>query len=106
MAEKRYIERKLLRKLMLEAGEIAEYKGVIHHVVPISIIDNAPTADVVEVRHGEWLPDYEIFVNEPFDTYADRIQTGWKCSLCGKVECEKEPYCNCGAKMDGNGEGE
>ena len=49
MAEKRYIERKLLRKLMLEAGEVAEYKGVIHHVVPISIIDMAPTADVVEV---------------------------------------------------------
>ena len=63
-------------------------------------------ADAVEVRHGEWLPDYEIFVNEPFDTYVDRVQTGWKCSLCGRVECEKEPYCNCGAKMDGKGEGE
>ena len=22
------------------------------------------------------------------------------CSLCGRVEIKKEPYCNCGAKMD------
>ena len=25
----------------------------------------------------------------------------YKCSLCGRIENDKEPYCNCGAKMDG-----
>lgn len=54
----------------------------------------APTADVVEVRYGEW--------------------KGCECSVCGKVsptvhldveneyKIRKTPYCpNCGAKMDG-----
>ena len=25
---------------------------------------------------------------------------GYKCSICGRREGSKEPYCNCGAKMD------
>ena len=64
-----------------------------------------PAADVVEVRHGEWLPDYETFVDE-WERESEPIQTGWVCSLCGRQEFAKEPYCNCGAKMDGKGEGE
>ena len=60
--------------------------------------DFKPTADVVEVRHGEWLP-------YPSDAYM-------KCSICG-MEYHKSRmpdvvgYCpnpNCGAKMDGKGE--
>ena len=55
-----------------------------------------PTADVVEVRHGEWI----------YDHWCE-----FKCSECGhfsKTEPRgKENYCpNCGAKMDGNGDGE
>ena len=68
-----------------------------------------PAADVVEVRHGEWVLEHE--------TYGQMM-----CSVCGK-ECptERKPdpyeecrmtnfyiksnYCpNCGAKMDGKGE--
>lgn len=53
-------------------------------------IRNAPTADVVEVRHGEWL---------------ERSYGELQCSACGIVQ-EDEPhrynYCPCcGAKMDG-----
>jgi hypothetical protein len=56
----------------------------------------APTADVVEVRHGYWVRD-----SHREEAY---------CSLCNgitPVDCEKElfyesDYCpNCGAKMDG-----
>ena len=59
--------------------------------------DYVSTADVVEVRHGEWLP-------YPSDAYM-------KCSICG-MEYHKSRmpdvvgYCpnpNCGAKMDGGG---
>ena len=68
-----------------------------------SVVENEirlmPAADVVEVRHGEWLP-------YPSDAYM-------KCSVCG-MEYQKSRmpdvvgYCpnpNCGAKMDGKGEG-
>ena len=51
---------------------------------------NAPTADVQEVKHGQWL---------------DNHRGGDMCSVCG-YECDDAyylgPYCqNCGAKMDG-----
>ena len=62
-----------------------------------------PTADVVEVRHGKWTD------NGPYD----------KCSVCKtlykddllfiRADCEfgHPRYCpNCGAKMDGKGDGE
>jgi rubrerythrin len=55
----------------------------------------APTADAVEVRHGKWYKG-------DMPTYG-----GYKCSVCelNTVEYNK-PYCpNCGAKMDGKGEG-
>ncbi len=50
----------------------------------VSIIDNIPTADVVEVKHGKW--------------------EGCECSLCGHFATYANDYnyCpNCGAKMDG-----
>ena len=58
-------------------------------------IEYAPTADVEEVRHGEWEQN----------PYCKRI---YFCSECGRhIEdgsCnpyEHFPYCHCGAKMDG-----
>ena len=57
-------------------------------------IDNIPTADVVEVKHGEWI--------ETGDRKLDVIYSGQKCSVCGYVYCgDKTNYCPCcGAKMD------
>ncbi len=62
------------------------------------IIDDEPTADVQEVRHGEWL--------KPSNSLIDNRQ--WICSECkGLIEtayhCEHcyYNYCpNCGARMD------
>ena len=60
------------------------------------------TADVVEVRHGEWAKKQE-------DLFW------WlECSVCGEIPPKnrygyywQSEYCpNCGAKMDGKGEGE
>ena len=59
------------------------------------VLIQAPTADVVEVRHGAWIPSkyhYGFYL----------------CSECGRhVEARRDdpevpyPYCHCGAKMDG-----
>lgn len=62
---------------------------------------DAPTADVVEVRHGEWL-------------YGHIIAFAEECSVCGRcVDLDylgrrnRYNYCpSCGAKMDGKGDGE
>ena len=55
-----------------------------------------PTADVVEVRHGHWI----------YWRDADGFKQ-CKCSECIiSYGCIDTPYCpNCGAKMDGKGEG-
>ena len=62
------------------------------------IIDNQPTIDAVEVRHGRW--EY----CEP-DRYGSRKPA---CSVCGKYSLHmwsdhmRMNYCpNCNAKMDG-----
>lgn len=62
-------------------GELAK-----HSVV--QIIDAQPTADVMGVRHGEWIWD------KRFSDYA--------CSLCCNWDLKTPNYCsNCSAKMDG-----
>lgn len=71
----------------------------------VSDIENLPAADVAPVRHGRWLPEIEEFDDDPaVGIRGGFAQTGWKCSACGRHEPEKEPYCNCGAKMDGGGD--
>lgn len=87
-------------KIVLDDGAYKPYKA---H--PENVIKSAPTADVVEVRHGKW-----IETQEPL---------GWRdvdcaeCSVCHEswiidedssiddYECMWH-YCpNCGAKMTG-----
>ncbi len=55
-----------------------------------------PSDDVVEVKHGKWI--------------LTKVERGWNsceypkeytCSECGRTEPQEEPYCHCGAKMDG-----
>ena len=60
------------------------YKGLGKAKVMLSL---QPTADVVEVKRGEWI-----------DTV-----TGYACSICHTQEPTKRfLYCpNCGARMDG-----
>lgn len=74
----------------------------------VQLMKDAPEADVVEVRHGEWMR---------VDTkqYADgSYSSTFSCSLCHRVVrvCHEHyydenksvknmyPYCHCGAKMD------
>ena len=57
-----------------------------------SYIENQPTADVVEVKHGEW------DVNVGMNFNKERI-----CPICKKrIESNYWEFCShCGAKMDG-----
>lgn len=63
------------------------------------VLDDVPTADVVEVRHGEW-----IVITEERDTIFGKAKLQHKeCSVCGyPMGVCGSIYCgNCGAKMDG-----
>lgn len=62
---------------------------------------DAPTADVQEVKHGEWIPDTEYYDDEYSECNVRHI---FSCSICGRTERTKQPYCNCGAKMKGDAE--
>ena len=67
-----------------------------------------PTVDVVEVVHGRW----RKYTDDRFNGYdnAGRIRYrkvySYECSNCGRNVAVKSNYCpNCGAKMDGDGNG-
>ena len=65
----------------------------------IAQVKKAHAADVVEVRHGEWEKVGAIFFDNEVVYY--------RCPLCNTTWESKTKYCpNCGAKMDGKGEGE
>ena len=76
------------------AGQDKTFVKVVEQV-----IEDAPTADVEEVKHGEWIYNTDDFTPK------------MRCSVCGynkplvageNVEQQPSDYCNnCGAKMDG-----
>ena len=58
-------------------------------------IDEVPTADVQEVKHGKWCKQGLVV-----DEYGDK-HIGYICSVCKKFVPNKGNYClECGAKMD------
>ena len=106
---KEYIEREALKGRFsshLPIGESIRF-----------IIDDIPAADVVEVKHGEWIEDgyegiscvcsccgceshYTSIFEEKYDyDWEENLQsTGYE----EYKEYIRTPYCyNCGAKMDG-----
>lgn len=54
-------------------------------------------SDYTEVKHGKWIDNINKMTTVAGVTKEFAI--GYKCSLCGRTELMKEPYCNCGAKM-------
>ena len=83
--EKRLIDANALMEAYLKEQK----KPGIYSVA--KIIMDAPTVDAVEVVHGRWIPHWG----------------NTECSVCGYITylCGAN-YCpNCGAKMDGDGNG-
>lgn len=63
-------------------------------------INHAPDT----VKHGRWIEDYETFIQD--NGYeSEPIHTGFVCSVCGRHSFAIEPYCHCGARMDGDNDG-
>jgi rubrerythrin len=81
---KEYIEREAIKS---KAYPFPCAIGV-EYAVPLRAINEEPTADVVEVKHGKWIKD----------------KNRYTCSECGFyyfANNSKSNYCpNCGAKMD------
>lgn len=88
---------------------IDELPYKIRYGLNIDVIRNAPTADVVEVRHGEWVVDAykgDEIVRIPYVVHEHNEPY---CSLCGtyalldgKEDYVPSNFCpRCGAKMDG-----
>ena len=62
------------------------------------LIDNIKGVDAVEVVHGRWVKK-ETMIRSPFAKNA-------YCSVCLEETSYAHNYCpNCGAKMDGDGNG-
>lgn len=61
-------------------------------------INSIPAANVAPVVHGRWIS----FLG------GDHImpERYYRCSRCGRVESRRQPYCHCGAKMDGGADHE
>ena len=93
MAEKEYIEREAVMKIIddygcTHGGTLGSHSGAVDVVG--SAIYKLPAADVVPVKHGHW-------VKEKSD-----VLIHWHCSICKNCYYLEEPnanYCpNCGAK--------
>lgn len=103
--EKKYIECEALNVAIHESwqsnphnNQIARQTHNHEHRHFLGLLHKQPTADVEEVRHGKWLEETEYYA----DDYSEcNVRKVYACSLCGRTEKRKEPYCNCGAKMDG-----
>ena len=99
MAE--YIEREKTVELLRSLGnrEYRKENGTIQEAIKmISYPEYTPTADVAPVVHGRWIS----FLG------GDHImpERYYRCSRCGRVESRRQPYCHCGAKMDGGADHE
>jgi len=98
MMNKEYIEREAALKAMSQAIQDRTWSMDDFDVMikMEDYVQELPTADVAPVVHGEWIERSDkgiLYMNCPY-----------MCNICGRVEAIKEPYCNCGAKMDGGKE--
>ena len=98
--ERETLENELYRRLkflIAEYGEHDQYTSGFDDAM--DKVENFPAADVAPVVHGEWL--------------LRHIGHGhyWECSVCHTNPCiyvtKDTNYCpNCGAKMDGEEQGD
>lgn len=71
--------------------------NVFFPAIMLDAIKAIPAADVRPVVRGKWIEHYETYDSNP--EWGD-VQYGYICSLCGRWEYEREPFCNCGARME------
>lgn len=92
------IEDVIINDVPLKYFRARSYNGAIRNGLKIAEIlnDKIPTADVKEVKHGQWLKHYQSGVI---------VSEGFVSSCCNMWNERKSNYCpNCGAPMDGGDE--
>ena len=95
--EKRLIDANALIE-DLEAAKANNGMGGIVASTLIRYVKRCPTVDAAEVVHGRWI---EKEYCEPWGGYYL-----FHCSECDTPNAQERNYCpNCGAKMDGDGNG-
>lgn len=97
---KEYIERDKAYELARTSNYYSDFHKSMADLTSLKeLLDDTPAADVVEVRHGEWLPD----IDREYD---------YHCSLCrgsagkgdyGNYDVLYDFCPNCGAKMTEKG---
>lgn len=94
----RLVDAKAGKKVFLKIAQPAEYKGVIHMVVPISEIDKLPTVDAVEVVRCK---DCKHRYNGVYCTHPQLLSWSW-----GAIrKCENNDFCSYGERKEGEGNG-
>ena len=76
--------------------------------IALNEVLNCPTADVAPVVHGKWIEKQEetycpVQYGEDAEPILHRY-IRYICNLCGRSSRIPEPYCHCGAKMEGSEE--
>lgn len=95
----RYIDADALKQDVGSYNPV-KYTYEYGYVITVEDIDNAPTADVVEVKHGEWFIGKDIFGNGFMNCSECHCDVDVEFDEPDEVELFK--YCpHCGAKMDG-----
>ena len=98
MVEKGYIDRELAFDMITDLAGMATTKAAYAAIwKSAKQLNKVPTADVAPVKHGHWIKTANTWTHD----YNEKSKPIYYCSLCGRYEKLKEPYCNCGAKMDG-----
>lgn len=92
----RYIDADILWDKISRAYQFEDKRGVLGYVK--QCLNEAPTANVQEVKHGRWIDGYP-------EDYERGITAQFKCSECGRragiSQTRTYKYCpKCGAKMD------
>ena len=109
MAEKEYVDREAVlesisgltwysknKKGVLNIGAVNRKEAYYPAGNVFDAVESVPAADVAPVVHGEW-----IVTKTEFGWNSAEYPTEYTCSVCGRTERQTEPYCHCGAKMDG-----
>ena len=93
--EKRLIDANALMDDVEMDGALYACLGAVDDVR--FLVDSQATVDAVEVVHGRWI--WTITGEEDYEQY-------YRCSKCNDHSYSEYNYCpNCGAKMDGDGNG-
>ena len=93
------VSRKAIKEYINQSDLTNREKMTLHIA-----INNIPATAAAPEVHGKWVGyDVSYWRYSHGGGYPVNL-IRYRCSVCGRTVCKKEPYCHCGAKMDG-GEG-